>query len=822
LRKLNRDYVLRVAAFLFALSASVSLFNHLCGLMSASQLPPGLFSALHYNALAHGWSADSLTPDEALLYPFISFTAHVFNLDPLTALKLIPTFLLSTLPLLAYFLSLTVTGSRLVGVAAAWMLTFMPAVATSLIVGNYSLILGLLLFTAYLSFLVRCLKRGSRGALCLALSASTLTLPLLFLLTLGTSPQIQGQVFGVNSAVWAENLWLSVIIMVGVAIGAYALLKKVKLVVLPVLLVSVIVAVALVFIPALNPLYVLSTPILALLAASPLLWLRGSCLVHEVNAVGHSSVVEVVIDLPKLAAVLLVAFLTISTVSVGYSALASIYDEHSVSRYFTDEEISSALKWMGENVRGEEVLSSKPVVAAWLEALSGRRFVGLGGLDEALVSETIESTSFRILTPSLLVDEWEPFSASKAPSISYYNGRRYEPIAYIDDSLVRARLIKDGKEWIESPYRSAYRGYRWQSDAQPEVILVQRFETHGLFFEKTIRVSTSKPRVNVEYRVDQKANVELVGLELPVRVEPWKETRIFGTTNDEVRLIIDGVETKIYFLGDVVNTVCEEYDEGHVMVKAEFRAAGGAVEAGAVVSIKSGERSQMPLWLAYTPELIKNHNIEYVVAEAGTMGFLDRSLVDPVESLIIKDSFNRILFDALGDRLVEIPSSGRVRFDESPVDGVRLIGYETERLRVNKTLTQSEHSIEVRYATVPIKTSSSLVSMNLTLWIPWSVLLLDYTLHGDVVKLKLGSGEFEVRFIGDLKRVEVGPDPEYGQNRVQAVLGLRSEGDEVGVNISSLRPLVSVMDSDLSICADVNLFRVVFKQGALVVCQTNP
>jgi len=809
-------------AFLFALSASVSLFVHLYSLMSVSQLPSGLGAALYYDALANGRGADSLTFVEMLLYPFISFTMHAFNLDLLTALKLIPAFLLSTLPILVYFLSLTVTGSRLVGVASAWMTAFMPAVIAPLMIGNYSLILGLFFFAAYLSILVGCLKSKSRVAPYLTLLASALVLPLLFLSTLNSSLQMQGHVFRVNPAVWAENLWLSLSIAVGMSIGVYSLLKRVKMTVLLVLLASAIVPLALAFIPTFDSLHVLLIPVLALFVASSLLWLRESCLMHEVNALGHSPVVEVVIDLPKLAAILLVAFLTISTVFVGYNASASMYNEHSVSRYFTDEEIASAVEWMDKSIRGEAVLASKPVVAAWLGALSGKSFIGLRGLDEALVSETIESTSFRILTPSLLVDEWEPFSASKAPCISYYDGGGYEPIAYIDDSFVRVRLIKDGKEWIESPYRSAYRGYQWLSTAEPEVTLMQHFETHGLFFEKTIGVSTSEPWVKVEYRVHPKAKVELVGLELPVRVEPWKKVSILETTNHETTLIIDGRKTKISYFGDILGLMREEYDEGHVMVKAEFTPKGGALEAEVAVLIESKERSEMPLWLAYTPELIKNRNIKYVVAETGKMAFIDRSLNDPVESLIIKDSFNRILFHALDNRWVEAPSSAGVRFDDTSMDGVRVIGYETNHLYINKTLTTSERSIEVRYAIVPMKNPSSLVNMNLTLWIPWSILLLDHTSHGDVVKLKLSSGEFEVRFIGDLKHVEVGPDPEYGQNRVQVVLGLRSEGDEVGVNISSLRPLLSVVESDLSICADVNLFRLVFKQGALVVCQTNP
>jgi len=799
--------------------------------MSASRFPPGLGAVQHYNALAHGWTADVLTSDETLLYPFISFAVRVFDLDLLTALKLIPLFLTSALPLLAYFLSLTVTGSRLVSVAAAWIMAFVPAVTTSLIVGNYSLVLGLFLFTAYLSFLVKCLKGGSRGALYMVFLASAFMLPLLFLLILGSSQGTQGQLLRVNLGTRAENLWLSLSMMVGAAIGIYTLLKRAKTVTSPMLYALAMVPFALAFIPALSSLHILSAPILALLVASPLLWIRESCSVHEVNAVDHSPVMEVVIDLPKLAAIFLVALLTISTVVVGYSASVSIYNQHSASRYFTDEEINSAAKWIDENIPREATLSSRPVVAAWLEALSGREFVGSGGLEEALISEAVESTSFRILTPSLLVDEWEPFSVSKAPSISYYDGSGYEPIVFIDDYFVKVRLIKENEEWIENPNGAGYRGYRWLNDTDPEVILVQYFETYRLFFEKTIRVSTSEPRLEVEYRVDPKANVKVVSLELPVWVEPWAEERILETTSGNTTLTIDGRETKIIFLGNTVGPAQVEKSEGHTIVRAEFSPISGVIEAEVRISIRSGDRSNMPLWRAHTPKLIEDHNIEYAVAKAGTMGFLDRSLVDPVKSLIIKDSFNRILFDASGTKWVEAPSSGKVHFDGNSTDGVRLIGYETDGLYINKTLTESDRSIEVRYVVTPKGNISSLISMNLTIWMSWDVLP-DYVLQGNVVKLKLGLGDLEIRFIGNLTRVEVGPDPEYGQNRVQAALRLRSEADEVGVNISSLRPLLfeyeattrPIMEADdcLSVFMDTNVFTVVFKQGALAVCRTNP
>jgi len=665
----------------------------------------------------------------------------------------------------------------------------------------------------------------------LILSFLSFAIPLLALSALGSPLQVQDSASWVNPTLWTKDLLFTLPMAISTAVGIYTLFKNIESASFSVLLISALVPLASALIPFFSSLHVLSAPILAMIAASPLLWLRESFSVRETKENEENPVVEIMIDLPRFAAILLVALLTVSTVNVGYNISVLTYTKYSVSRYFTYEEVASAVEWIDENIPEESVLSSRQEAAAWLEALSGKTFIGSKGQDEALISDTIETTSFRILTPSLLVDEWEPFSVSKAPRISYYDGEEYRPIAYIDDSFVRVKLIKHEKHWVESIYRSVYGGHQWLSDSPPEIVLVQNFETPGLLFEKTIEVSTSEPHVRVKYRVDPKPDVELVGLEIPVRIEPWKKVSILATTDNETTLIVDGIETKMSFSGNIVSLRHDEYDEGHAMVIAEFNPEGGTIDVDVTLSINSDKRSQMPLWVFHTPDLIKSHGIQYIVAESGTTGFLDRSFADPIESLIVKDSFNRILSESEDGSWVEAPSNAKVLFDESSLDGVRRIGYETGGLYINKTLSKLDRAISILYAIAPIENRSSLVSMNLTIWIDWDILLLNHTIQENEVKLKLSSGEFEVGFLGDLTHIEVGPDPTWGQNRIQAVLRLKRGGDEIGMTISSLKPLsfeyeattrpIMEADDQLTIGVDLNIFTVVFKQGALVICRTN-
>lgn len=866
--------MLTAVAFLFALSASTTIFIHLNDLMATSRFPPGVGAALHYKALAYGWASANLPPQEAILHSFISFTAQVFNLDLLSAIKLTSIVIFSVLPLSTYLLASVVAENRIVGVASAWLMAFMPVAIAPIMIGNCGLVLGLLFFVVYLTLLLEYHKNGSNRLLLLVLLAETLTvlsdinsallvlpviivfsfftlqrkedatirkllilsflflaIPFSALSALGYPLQVQDMTLWINPTLWTKDLWFTLPLAISTAVGIYTLFKNIESASFSVLLVSALVPLASALALFSSSLHVLSAPILAMLAASPLLWLRESYLVRETKENEENPVVEITIDLPKFAAILLVAILTVSTVNVGYNISVMTYTQYSVSRYFTYEEVASAVEWIDENIPEESILSSRQEAAAWLEALSGKRFIGSKGQDEALISDTIETTSFRILTPSLLVDEWEPFSVSKAPRISYYDGEEYRPIAYIDDSFVRVKLIEHEKEWVESIYRSVYDGHQWLSDSPPEIVLVQHFETPGLSFEKTIEVSTPEPQVRVEYQVNPKPDVELVGLEIPVRIEPWKKVSILATTDNETTLIVDGLEIRISFSGNIISLRHDKYDEGHAMVIAEFNPEGGAIDIDVTLSINSNKRSQMPVWAVHTPDLIMSHGIQYIVAESGTAGFLDRSFADPIESLVVKDSFNRILSESGGNSWVEAPSNAEVLFDESSLDGVRRIGYETGGLYINKTLCESSRAIDILYAIAPIENRPSLVSMNLSIWIDWDILLLDHTIQENEVKLELSSGEFEVEFLGDLMHMEVGPDPTWGQNRVQAVLRLESGGDEVGMTIRSLKPLsfeyeattrpIMEADDQLTIGVDPNIFTVVFKQGALVICRTN-
>ena len=874
-KKLTKKHILNILSLLLTISASATLSIHLNNLMTASKFPPGTAAALYYKAATHGLASTNLPPQDTIFTAFTSFTSKTLTVDHFLSLKLTSILILSLVPLATFLLTTIVTENMFAATASAWLTAFTPLTVAPILIGNYGAVLGLLFSTLYITFLLMYLKKPATRTLLLLLTAETLTVlgnihaatitlsvvvtltfliiqgkkkkdtkkllflslivftvPFLALFAVGNPLQTLNSSFQVNPVFWVQDPWFSLPLTISAAIGAYTLFKKTNQSTFLLLLVSTMIPLASSPIPGSGSLHIFASPFLAVFSASTLLWLREAFSLKETKDENDETVIEITVDVPKTAAIIIIGILLVSTVNSGYNTSTWLYNQNSVSKYFKENEVLPAVQWINKNIPEETVLSSRLAVAAWLEALTGRRVLGFRGNDEALLSETLDSTSFRILTSSLMVDEWEPFSVSKAPRISCYDGQTYKPMAYIDDSFVRVKLIKDGKEWIESPYRAIYKGYKWISKTPPEIILVQNFETPGLLFEKTLTVSTLKPVTNVRYKVTPKQNVELVGIQFPVRIEPWRKVSTLETTSNGTKMIVDGRQTEIIFSGNIISLKHTKYDEGHAMVTAEFKPEGTIIDVNATISITSDKRSTMPLWAVYTPNLIKTHHVKYVVAESGTMGFMDRAITVPAPTLVVKDSFNRITFEQGSTRWVEAPYNAKVLFDESASDGTREIGYETCGLHINKTITSSEHSISIFYTIAPKKDMISLTTMNLTLWIDWNVQLLNYTTQENTVTLELSTGKLEVTFVGNPVNLEVGPDPTWGQNRIQATLRLNGRYDQVGVNISSPRPLLLKYrettrpdmkgDDQIDISIDPNIFRIVFKQGALIICKTNP
>ncbi|MFQ5710339.1 MAG: hypothetical protein ACE5GD_01025 [Candidatus Geothermarchaeales archaeon] len=862
---------IKVAEATTILLASISLFTHLWSKVANSIFPPGIAATIYYKLLVQGELVELYNSYNLLTLPLMNLL-NIVGIDVLTAVKLTPILILSLLPLFTYLLATLLTGSRLVGIAAAWFSAYIPSSNVALWMGSYNLVFGLTFFTAYLYLLIKNLHNGTRTSLILfittlflsilsSLASAVLvfltliilsvslfdrnwsasikllhlgylfgaTLALLLILGFISLNPTSIYVWGVDPTISAGNLMFDILLVFGLALGTYSFLKKSRLKVLPLLFASTILPFALSYIASLNQVYMFSTPAISILVASPLLWLRESYSTRRVD----DEAVEVTIDLPRMAVVAFVVFLLVFNISVGLSTSTSMYQKNSVSQYFTDEEFTSAVDWVKENTNEASIIVSKPLVGAWLEALTNRKVVGFRSMEDSLASRTMDSTGFRILTPHLQIDDWEPFSTTKSPLISYYDGDKYEPLIYLDDSFVRIHLRKEGKEWVESPYRAAYEGFEWSGSKDQLIALKQRFKTHGLFVTKVIEASTLpfSPDVTIEYKVRPREGVEIIKLELPVRVEPWKNVEVIEDSETSTLMVIEGQETLITFLGDFVKFRHDKYDEGHAMVVADFVGVGDGIEAKVRISMTSQKRSSMPMWVGYTPDLLKKYKVDYVVTEIGKGGFVDRSRKELDEGLVVIDSFNRILFDAVGSRWVESPSGGKVLFDEESGKS-RTIGYETAGLFINKTLVQVGNSIYLNYTVTPRKTPSSLIAMNLTFWIPWDIELLNHEVGDEELNLGLSVGELTIRFDSTPMFVEVGPDPMYKQKRVQAGFWLEPIKGGVGVCIESQSPLSSryepttrpeMVDSDrLSLMIDTNLFIETFKKGALVVYGVNP
>lgn len=150
-------------------------------------------------------------------------------------------------------------------------------------------------------------------------------------------------------------------------------------------------------------------------------------------------------------------------------------------------ELRSIISWFSKNTtEGNTLVLGEVDVLPWIPRDVPKV--------EPRIIEAWSSSIFRIETKYIRVDEWEPFSPSRAPLISIYNGSSFEKILYIDDSYVRAYLRKNGEKWVESPYGAKFIGYKLSKNK-----LTLIFQTTWLKIVKTIVLVENSPKVTIKY-----------------------------------------------------------------------------------------------------------------------------------------------------------------------------------------------------------------------------------------------------------------------------------------------------------------------------------
>ena len=782
--------------------------------------PPGALSSYHLEGIEG--AAQRFT----LLFLILPVASSLIAMNTIDTMKSFGVVALGLLPLAVFLYARKVTESDWLAAVSSWLTAFSAPLAAQLWVGDYTLLTGLLMSYITAGVLMVYVSSGAskRALLLLAFSVLLTSLtdatsamivagfivstailggqsldgfaPLIFL---GATPVIAQLALvllsptGAGVAQFAPVVrfdYLADPISLGVLViastlGAVAIARRSGVEKLNAPAWFVIAPVMASGMLGSSPQAALAyvVPSLLTLASSALIWTPGVLTLDKVREKGDEEVTEVTVDVPRATLVALVAYLIMSSTLSMPVVSASYYNQNSVARYFTDRELTSAIDWIRENLSPGSTIMAHPAVAPWLQAMLPNRVIGFRDLEERMVGEAVARTNFRIQTPFLVVDEWQPYSTSKSPVVFAYDGVEYVDLLLIDDSFVRTFLTKAGVQYVESSFGAAYLRYQLEEDHE-SFVLTQVFITHGLEIQKTIRTYKAKAIVQLDYIVKPRAGVSLNQLVMPVRILPGGPVPNISVEGSTASFSVRGIPVQLSFSSPSGPIEVGTWDEANLQVVSVFEPEEGVIRAGVTITIEPKGSSGLPAWAGSIADLLARYHVDYVISQADYDPFAKLAGTRKRLALSIIDSFNRIAFEQGQSVWVEAPSNAVVAEERSRTTDngeERFVSYRTAGLRINKTLLLTPGNFTMFFDIAARDSSSRLLSANLTLWIPWAAILVNHTTSGNTATLYTDAGPMLLRFSAGVTSVEIGEDPEFGQLRILATFNLQAAPGRVGM-----------------------------------------
>jgi len=435
-------------------------------------------------------------------------------------------------------------------------------------------------------------------------------------------------------------------------------------------------------------------------------------------------------------------------------------------------DLQKTIEWFSENATNENTLVLGDLsLLPWIP----RRVPNV----EPRILEAWCSTTFRIENGYIRADEWEPFSPSRAPLISIYNGSAFEKIIYIDDSYVRLKLTRNGKTWVESPYGMKFIDYECR---RGKVILI--FQSLWLRVVKTIVLDENYPRINITYYFETLQNITID----KVTAYLWSA---WGTSIDKydkallnIYMLIAG-EHVIFYLPEnaTVRLIKTRGQQDRVILEVPVRSIKYSLKL--VLEFPSAKRSPYPPLTTSLFEFLKRKNNaeKYIVDVADKRKPPKYTSLQAMTSKILYtvDAFNTVevwvkeyrkLFhisdayvkaelyvkqnDTLTGPWIETPFNSKV-VRETITENELYVTFETPGLFIEKTFAQEEGKYEIRYSFKP-KENIVLKNVEVYLWLDLEPSTHVINVNSSVLDLVFSNILFEPK----PSMIKITKDPEYG------------------------------------------------------------
>jgi hypothetical protein len=835
------------------------------------------------------------------LFFFLSYLTAFIVGDSLLAMKLVATVIFSLIPISMYLFAYQVSGSYLVSVSAAAMSAFWPSNYEMIWWGGYPNLLALVVMPLMLAATLKAksnktwtyvalslgitliLSHHLTALVCagvlwlttildsianrtvddslLRVSAAYTLCAALYWTAIVPSYAIAGAVFQpIESLVSVlflfvfKDLIVLSLALAASAVGAFALLRKGRR--LDFLMVASWVVTPAMFLVAFGTLGVKTDAIrLAVFLVFPMAVLIGMVLGMAREALGWrsvkeggDSVVEVTIVVEKAVAVLLSAILLGNVVSLGVATNESSFDYFVfIRRGCSEQDLLSALSWIGANTPATAVIASEHSIGRWIEGYSSRRVLYVlpssqallrNEYDRAVGADTVLNSNYRMANEYIKLDECESILSSLAPSISVFSGLEYKPVVYVDDAFVRVNFTRDAKSWVEAPFGAWLYRSVWLERSSSAAALGVEFMTQSLRINKTLELASGNRTAYVTYHIVPKEGATLNSVSLSVWLSWGAVLNDYHINERGVNITAGYSELDVFFEQQPTHLEFgrdPEFGQFRLLATFDVNETDYSLTAG-FRAPKSPSSWVKGVETMSAKEAISKFNITNLVLskDSPLVSALAATHERPSgEVVYVDDAFVRVHFTKAGQDWVEAPCNGMV-LDEKDIDqdGRRVshTTFETVALLINRTLIVRDNVVELQYI-VSAKPGSEVHSIELPLWIAWERWVTDAVVSGQQVLLVSNAGSIQITASGSNVVSSYGIDREFGVPRVlilgEALNGSVSicvkiesvnDGTSLGAEIErTTRPQMQGADKIRIATHSPTLYRVVFQAGSIVV-----
>lgn len=517
---------------------------------------------------------------------------------------------------------------------------------------------------------------------------------------------------------------------------------------------------------------------------------------------GEEQSYEVEINLDKALPAILIITLLVMTPILAYSTnevAFDYYDWYSRDyRSYSQEERLQLLGWIKANTNFDDVIVAGYHLGRWIEGYSGRRvlmdipFTTIAVRDEfyrSLSAQAILYSNYEISNGYFMVDDQSPLAPTFCPVIKVSTEWGYDPIVYLDDSFVRFTFIRDGKEWVEAPFKSWLLDFDANDRGDLKTFSLS-YQTMALRINKTLTMTPNTAYFTIRYDVKPVVEAELKDARISFFLAWGKTIKKFNATERGFRLSTESSEIIVEFDKEpshIEAGIYEEFNQHRVFVVLPLKKDG---DSFTITFRNPNPVSSYPQnWSISLEKALMDFKPRYVIVQKGHVFHKTRTWAPSYPAgqvMYIEDAFVRVSFVKAGAAWKEAPYKAEVMDEEVFEDG-RKITYSTVALNIYKEIRGDGRDLVIRYAAEP-KPGVKILGIELPLWQSWGTQVSRVNVDGARAMVVSSSGSILIE-ADENSKIEYGLDPEFKAPRILIAKKAVEESVEITVRIRPLNYL---------------------------------